>query len=584
MDQLPKIVRQRLQATQKADAHPDPDLLAAFAEDSLGLREREGILAHLAHCAECREVLSLAQPEHAGYIADLAAMAEVEVAPARARWFSSYMLRWAVLAACLVVVASVVLLREERVAKGPVTVASKQAEARSQAPELRQMAKVETPANEIAAAKQNPAKDEIKKSPAPHPQESHDRRDQDKEAKLRPPMPRSANPQLAARGGVVRGGGGIGSVAFAKQSGASSMSALASAPASTPAPPPGPAAAPNRVAAKPPAAFAQALGGTIMGKVTDPSGAIVAGAQVSVKNANTGLQRATETTRDGSYSVAELPLGDYTVTITHPGFQTEVTHHVVVDSVLQARNLPVMVQVGSASEVVEVAATAPVPSALSAVAVNKPPASVELPLQGRNVIDLGQSQSQSRTAATTPSSDEMMGSPAAKAIHESARASAASEGSNRPLNAKVAGKPREETLELQASGAATKGVEQPANRRGLFNAMAVAARWTISLAGKVQRSFDQGKTWQNVAVGNGAKFRAVSALGFEIWAGGDKGLLYHSSDGGVIWSKVKPTFEGSNLTSDVVGIEFTDAQHGKVTTENGEVWMTSDGGLNWQKQ
>ena len=63
MEQLPKIVQQRLQATAKAGVHPDPDLLTAFAEKSLNERERGQVLQHLAQCADCRNVISLAIPE-----------------------------------------------------------------------------------------------------------------------------------------------------------------------------------------------------------------------------------------------------------------------------------------------------------------------------------------------------------------------------------------------------------------------------------------------------------------------------------------------------------------------------------------
>src|SRR5258708_7395886 len=50
---------------------------------------------------------------------------------------------------------------------------------------------------------------------------------------------------------------------------------------------------------------AQTFRGTVLGAVTDPSGAVVSGAQVSVRNVNTGLERSTQTSADGSYSVPE---------------------------------------------------------------------------------------------------------------------------------------------------------------------------------------------------------------------------------------------------------------------------------------
>src|SRR5271168_3940444 len=76
---------------------------------------------------------------------------------------------------------------------------------------------------------------------------------------------------------------------------------------------------------------AQTFRGTILGSVTDAQGAVVAGAQVTVKNAGTGLERTTETSADGSYALPELPIGTYTVTVMQTGFHTAVTTGVVVD-------------------------------------------------------------------------------------------------------------------------------------------------------------------------------------------------------------------------------------------------------------
>jgi len=141
-------------------------------------------------------------------------------------------------------------------------------------------------------------------------------------------------------------------------------------------------------------------------------------------------------------------------------------------------------------------------------------------------------------------------------------------------------------------------------------------RWGITSAGGLQRSVDQGNSWQEVNVkttpapaaanfevmarsslakakdsakadknGNGAMvFRAVAANGAEVWAGGSAGQLYHSTDSGNHWSKVVPSVSGAVLTGDVVRLDFADAQHGRVSTSTSEVWITSDDGLTWQKQ
>jgi hypothetical protein len=98
---------------------------------------------------------------------------------------------------------------------------------------------------------------------------------------------------------------------------------------------------------------AQTFRGTILGTVTDPSGALVSGAKVTVKNVATGLERSTQTSADGSYSLPELPIGTYTVTITQPGFQTSSTTGVVVD-VATERRVDAAMKTGKTSETVEV--------------------------------------------------------------------------------------------------------------------------------------------------------------------------------------------------------------------------------------
>src|SRR5271165_2382438 len=100
---------------------------------------------------------------------------------------------------------------------------------------------------------------------------------------------------------------------------------------------------------------AQTFRGTILGSVTDPSGAVVAGAKVSAKNAGTGLERSTTTSADGSYSLPELPIGTYTVTVVQPGFQTFAATGVTVD-VATERRVDAALKTGEVSTRVEVTA------------------------------------------------------------------------------------------------------------------------------------------------------------------------------------------------------------------------------------
>jgi len=98
---------------------------------------------------------------------------------------------------------------------------------------------------------------------------------------------------------------------------------------------------------------AQTFRGTILGTVTDPSGAVVAGAKVTVKNVATGLERTTDTSADGSYALPELPIGTYDVTVVQTGFQTFVAKGVAVD-VATERRVDAAMKAGQVSTRVEV--------------------------------------------------------------------------------------------------------------------------------------------------------------------------------------------------------------------------------------
>ena len=100
-------------------------------------------------------------------------------------------------------------------------------------------------------------------------------------------------------------------------------------------------------------ALAQTFRGTVLGTVTDPSGNVVAGATVKVRNTGTSLERIATTSADGSYAIPELPIGMYSVTVSQSGFQTSVTSSVEVN-VATERRVDVQLKVGQVSETVEV--------------------------------------------------------------------------------------------------------------------------------------------------------------------------------------------------------------------------------------
>jgi photosystem II stability/assembly factor-like uncharacterized protein len=110
------------------------------------------------------------------------------------------------------------------------------------------------------------------------------------------------------------------------------------------------------------------------------------------------------------------------------------------------------------------------------------------------------------------------------------------------------------------------------------------ADWSISGSGKVQRSRDGRKSWEELDVDKNVVFRVVFAVGPDVWLGGSKGALYHSTDGGQHWTRVTIGEGSTTVADDVIHIDFKDAQHGTLGTAAGAYWTTSDAGQHWQKQ
>jgi len=107
------------------------------------------------------------------------------------------------------------------------------------------------------------------------------------------------------------------------------------------------------------AAVAQTVTGTITGEVTDPSGAVVSGAQVVAHNTSTSVDSPTTTNADGFYRIQSLPIGRYEVTVQAPGFNKETIPAFSLE-VLQTANFNVKLTVGTASTTMNVSAAAPI--------------------------------------------------------------------------------------------------------------------------------------------------------------------------------------------------------------------------------
>jgi hypothetical protein len=275
--------------------------------------------------------------------------------------------------------------------------------------------------------------------------------------------------------------------------------------------------------------------GQIGGYVVDPTGAGVSSARVTIIPSTMGGTTTTITNSQGVWLIAGLPTGNYKVAAEAPGFATAVKdlHY----DANQPKMYSFSLSPGSVSETVMVSAEA------------------------------GQLQTENAN----------IGGP----ITSGANAQIPVNGRNVTLMAT-----------LSPGGLQTF--------------------WSLNPAGRLQRSFDQGKTWLPVDVNanpalyaavvaetSRAKakdaekarkapvvltFRALAVAGSDVWVGGSGGALYHSVDAGSHWTRVVPATSGTVLTNDIVSLEFSDPQHGKLSTSAGEAWTTADAGQTWQKQ
>jgi hypothetical protein len=134
---------------------------------------------------------------------------------------------------------------------------------------------------------------------------------------------------------------------------------------------------------------AQTFRGAINGTVVDPSGAVVAGAEVRAINNGTGVALSTASTSEGQFSFQDLPLGSYRITVNAPGFQP-----VNVDNVSVAAGsvytLPVKLTMGQQTTAIEVsAASVAVDTTTATQNMTIPSAVVQnVPLNGRDFTQL----------------------------------------------------------------------------------------------------------------------------------------------------------------------------------------------------
>jgi hypothetical protein len=134
--------------------------------------------------------------------------------------------------------------------------------------------------------------------------------------------------------------------------------------------------------------YAQVVGGTIQGTITDPKGAVLPDVKIAITNLSTQIVTSLTSDADGFYTVPNLLPGDYSVTATRSGFATSITQ--VTLAVGAQRVVNVAMRVGSFTEVVKVQSeTAEVELATSEISSVVNGTTIrELPLNGRDWTQL----------------------------------------------------------------------------------------------------------------------------------------------------------------------------------------------------
>src|SRR5881227_928477 len=138
-------------------------------------------------------------------------------------------------------------------------------------------------------------------------------------------------------------------------------------------------------------AFAQVQNGQFTGIVTDPSGAAIPNAKVTVTNMGTNLSVTTTTNQSGLYTARELPIGTYKIAAEAKGFKTSSNTNLTLNAGTVQR-VDFRMELGQAKEVVEVTGeAAAVNTEDSKLATTVGSTQIaNLPLNGRNVYDLMQ--------------------------------------------------------------------------------------------------------------------------------------------------------------------------------------------------
>jgi hypothetical protein len=148
-------------------------------------------------------------------------------------------------------------------------------------------------------------------------------------------------------------------------------------------------------------AFSQSTSSRVSGTITDPQGAAVPGAAITILNPVTGQNFTTTSNVQGDFVVPSVPAATYRITVTAKGFRTSILTDIKVDAAVPA-TVNAKLEVGTLSETVEVSAAAEVIQSTNATVSSTLVGRqlVELPTTTRNLLELVLTQPGTQTPGT----------------------------------------------------------------------------------------------------------------------------------------------------------------------------------------
>lgn len=552
-NRLPESARRHLQS-KVAGQHPDPGLLTAFAEQALTPGERDRVLQHLSLCAACREVVALAVPKELP--------TEVPTAVAQP-WFRRPILHWAALAATAVIVWAAVSVLVPHTTKRDVSAPVESVQNSAPAASLDSKLQPKSPSTEPTES-HGPAADQSiavakKTAPtresAPTTNELASRSASDDRDKLQEnakDLAAQPKPETRVRSDEVQVAG-----APANRPGPTALhGSMVANKIAVPAPAPPPPLPAPLIGAEKQSEAVQASGS---------AGGVFAGtpgkAKAPVAN---GIMATTVGTVGGPIVGAAGAVNGSSgiMTALLAGTITDPSGAVVPNALVKITNAKTKSSTAVRTDSTGTYRAPVAPGVYSVEATSpgfQPTRTSDIAIDGTVAQNLVLSPGAAAETVEVTGTNAEVTPPAAPAPA--------------PVEQKAVGR-------NALSDAGDRATDALATQNE-YNAL-LANRWRITPDGALEQSED-GKSWTKIGTAPSAIFLSVAGSGTAVWAGGENGALFHSSDAGRTWKRVLIGGQDSPVREAITAITVSKGKSIVVTLSSGERWLTGDAGATWRR-